>query len=245
MPGAAWRIRSWLGQSCAGPHPGRDRGGKAGLAEGPRIWLVSLALGASLFVLDSFTLTDGAASVLYGGVLVILAEGRRWRVIVAAAGACVMLTALSYFPAHGIEIEGDGIFRRAVSLAAVAASAVLTLRNLIEQEKIDEQLQLLRLTNSALLVRGGDGLITYWSPGAERLYGWPTSEAAGQDARQLLRTELPETAEVEASLTSTGRWQGEVRQTARDGRRLIVAVSWPCSGTSGARRSASWKPVPT
>jgi PAS domain S-box-containing protein len=226
MPGAASWMRSWRERSYVDPKLVHGPGGNPGLSDASSVWLVALALGVVLFMLDSFTLTDGAASALYGGVLIILAERRRLRIIVAAASVCVLTTALSYFPEHGLLVQGDGIFRRAVSLLAVVTAAVLTLRSLVEQDKIDEQLQLLQLTNSALFVRAGDGLITYWSPGAERLYGWPASETVGRDARQLLGRDLPGIAEVEAKLAASGRWQGEVEQTSRDGRRLLVSVSW-------------------
>lgn len=226
MSQAAWRIGSWLGRSYADSQPMGGPNGVYGLTDASSTWLASLALGVILYTLDSFTLTDGAASALYGGVLVILAERRQRRLILTAAVACVVLTALSYFSRYRLAINGDSIFRRAVSLAAIAAAALLTLRTIVEQEKIVEQLQLLELTNSALIVRGDEGLITYWSPGAERLYGWTAAEAVGRDARQLLRTELPGGPEIQTTLAMHGRWQGEVKQTTRDGRHLLVSVSW-------------------
>lgn len=213
MPNGAGRNRSWLG---------RDQAERTG----PALLLLSLALGGALFALDSVTVTDGAASALYGGVLVVLAERRRRGIIAAATCACAALTALSYLPAHGLTLQGDGIFRRAVSLAAIAAAAALTLRNVTEQETIDEQLQLLRLSDNALFVRSHAGVITYWGPGAERLYGWTAADAVGCYARELLRTEAPGIAAAEARLATAGRWQGDVEQTTRDGRRLTLAVTW-------------------
>ena len=131
-------IRSWLGRSSAdqtGP-AGHQRRRLAGRPPRPPGWL-RFCWAPSCSRWTASTLTDGVASTLYGGVLVILAERRNWRLIVAAVGACVLLTALSYFPAHERAVNDDAIFRRSISLAAIAAAALLTLRNLFEHEKIN------------------------------------------------------------------------------------------------------------
>ena len=68
------------------------------------------------------------------------------------------------------------------------------------------------------VVRKLDGSILIWTKGAERLFGWPASEAVGQQLHELLRTELPRPlAEIEASLLRTGEWTGELKAYKRDG----------------------------
>jgi integral membrane sensor domain MASE1 len=48
------------------------------------------------------------------------------------------------------------------------------------------QANLLDLANEAIFVRGGDGRITYWNKGAERLYGWTKEEALGKTTHELI-----------------------------------------------------------
>src|SRR5918912_3015147 len=90
------------------------------------------------------------------------------------------------------------------------------------------QAQLLELAADAILVRDvGTGRIRYWNRGAEQLYGWLREEAVGQVADSLLQTQFPRPLEdIEAELMSTGRWEGELVHTTRDGRQLIVASRW-------------------
>src|ERR687885_1194401 len=90
------------------------------------------------------------------------------------------------------------------------------------------QAQLLELAADAILVRDvGTGRIRYWNRGAEQLYGWLREEAVGQVAAHLLQTQFPRLIEeIEAELIRTGRWEGELGHTTRDGRQLIVASRW-------------------
>src|SRR5262249_3634540 len=75
-----------------------------------------------------------------------------------------------------------------------------------------------------VLMQDDRGRITYWSQGAERLYGWSAAEAIGRVAAELLRTELPvPRQEIERALAERGRWQGQLTHFAKDGRRLYVA----------------------
>jgi PAS domain S-box-containing protein len=70
-----------------------------------------------------------------------------------------------------------------------------------------------------LLVKGGaaviatdlEGVITHWSAGAERIYGWSGAEAIGQPAIDLL-IDVCDRADAEANLAEirgTGTWEGE------------------------------------
>src|SRR5918911_3566815 len=90
------------------------------------------------------------------------------------------------------------------------------------------QAQLLELAADAILVRDvGTGRVRYWNRGAEQLYGWSREEAVGQVVDSLLQTQFPRPIEaIEAELVRTGRWEGELVHTTRDGRQLVVASRW-------------------
>jgi two-component system, LuxR family, sensor kinase FixL len=87
------------------------------------------------------------------------------------------------------------------------------------------KLQALDFTQA--LVRLQDGMITFWSRGMERLYGYRAAEAAGQNAHHLLKTEFPSPLErVEAELKERGEWTGELLQRRQDGETVIAATQW-------------------
>jgi PAS domain S-box-containing protein len=88
--------------------------------------------------------------------------------------------------------------------------------------------ELLDLAHDAIFVRTfDDRRITYWNRGAERMYGWTRSQALGRVPAELLDTSYPVPLEqIEAILAKGGRWEGELRHTARDGRRLHVLGRW-------------------
>jgi signal transduction histidine kinase len=187
----------------------------------------AILLGTALFALDSFTVTDGAASVLYVAVLVLPAGLWQRRGLWAATLFCIGLTVATYLVAHGVQPIGDAVFRRAISIAAILAAALLVLRSLSASETLDEQARHLDLTDDAIFVRNPDDIITYWNRGAERLYEWPRAEAIGRPAHALLKTQFPTPlATIEAALAASGRWDGELINTSRSGARLVIASRW-------------------
>ena len=82
---------------------------------------------------------------------------------------------------------------------------------------------LLDMVDSAIVLVDFDGVINYWSAGAERLYGWSRAAAVGSRIDTLLKTEFLTPNEViAASLEEQGAWSGELIDTALDGRRIRV-----------------------
>jgi PAS domain S-box-containing protein len=106
------------------------------------------------------------------------------------------------------------------------------------EETLREQANLLNLTHDAIFVRDIDGVITYWNRGAEELYGWTAAQAAAKIARELLKTVFPIPRErIMAELLSSGRWEGELARTKKDGTQVVVASRW------SLRRDARGTPV--
>ena len=104
--------------------------------------------------------------------------------------------------------------------------AEITARARVE-ETLRDQAALLDLTHDTVFVRNEQDVITYWNRGAEQLYGWTRSEAIGTVAHVRMRTVFPAPLpDIMAELTRTGRWEGELVHTRRDGTPVVVASRW-------------------
>jgi PAS domain S-box-containing protein len=95
------------------------------------------------------------------------------------------------------------------------------------EKTIAGQAALLDLAHDAIFVRDPDGHITYWNAGAERTYGFTRAEAIGRTSLDLLRTHFPQpVADIEATTTRRGRWEGEITHRRADGRSIVVESRW-------------------
>ncbi len=84
--------------------------------------------------------------------------------------------------------------------------------------------KLLQLASEAIMVRDHEDRIRFWNAGAENLYGYTSDEVPGRNMHHLLRTVFPSPrAEIERALHDHGWWEGNLVQTTRDGREIIVA----------------------
>jgi PleD family two-component response regulator len=111
-----------------------------------------------------------------------------------------------------------------------AIEVLLRIRNLLEtrhlylqlqeraDERIREQAALIDQANDAILVCDLDNRVTFWSRGAEAVYGWPAAEVLGRNAFELLfpAVSLPTRAsdlqEASRVLAATGKWTGNCRR---------------------------------
>jgi PAS domain S-box-containing protein len=93
---------------------------------------------------------------------------------------------------------------------------------------LQEQASLLDLSHDAIYVHDlQDATIRYWNRGAEEHYGWTAAEAVGQNSHALTRTVFSEPMEaIYAKMLTTGRWEGELLHTRRDGQQITVASRW-------------------
>ena len=111
-------------------------------------------------------------------------------------------------------------------------------RRLAEGQR--EQARLLDLTHDGVVVRDMTNAITYWNQGANELFGWSKKEAIGQIAWRLLQTRFPiPLEEITEQLLLTGRWEGELVRTTRNGTQVVVASRW------SLQRDASGRPFAT
>jgi len=95
------------------------------------------------------------------------------------------------------------------------------------EEKIREQAALLDYAQDAICVRDLESQITYWSSGAERLYGWTKEEAVGRNEFDLLFIEItPDISKAQTEVVKHGEWSGELSQRKKSGEEVIVQSRW-------------------
>ena len=95
------------------------------------------------------------------------------------------------------------------------------------EDAIRSQAELIELTHDSIMVYGLDGQIIFWNRGAELTFGWSKNEAIGKRVTLLLETIFPlDVGLLHKQLFQTGRWEGELVQTSRDRRLLVVASRW-------------------
>jgi PAS domain S-box-containing protein len=179
-----------------------------------------------IFLIDTLVPLDIAIAVLYVVVVLIASNIYQRRGLLVASAACMALTLLSYFMVHEPEAD-SALVRCLMSLAAIGAATFLALRNQAANAMLRERARLLDLTHDTIFARNMNDTITYWNLGAEKLYGWRADEAIGKNSHKLMKTVFPEPLEsINAELARTGRWEGELLHTKRDGTSLKVASRW-------------------
>ena len=106
---------------------------------------------------------------------------------------------------------------------AVGALIDITQRKRMERE-LRERVDLLDLASEAIVVRDMNGIVRFWNTGAADLYGWTSEEAIGQKLHELLQTKFPvPVREIEGTIAHGKRWEGNLTQTTKDGREIVVA----------------------
>ena len=189
--------------------------------------LFAALVAIAIFVVDTVTTLDIAVAVLYVAVVLLALDFTAFEGILAVAAGCMLLTVLSFAISHGADPDPGPILRGLVSLAAITITALLAARNQRAVKALREQASLLDLTHDTIFVRDRNDVITYWNRAATELYGWRREEAIGRRAAQLLDTVFPAPqAAIMDELERTGRWEGELIHTTREGRHVTVTSRW-------------------
>jgi PAS domain S-box-containing protein len=188
--------------------------------------IVAIVLALGVFVIDTVTPLEAAVAVLYVVVIMLASSFLPGLGVLVVAGMCLALTLLSFFLTHALE-DATALIRCLMSIAAIAITTVLTLKNQSADMNLRNQARLLDLTHDAIFVRNMNDAITYWNRGAAELYGWPQEEATARNAHQLLRTIYPVPFDqIMQEVFRTGRWEGELVHTGRDGKQVTVSSRW-------------------
>jgi PAS domain S-box-containing protein len=202
-------------------------------------------LAIAIFVIDTLTTLDIAIAVLYVVVVLLAANVLQRRGVLLVSSGCMALTVVAYLLSHRVAAD-TALDRCLVSLVAIAATTFLALKNQTANTALREQAQLLDLTHDSIFVRDTDDVVTYWNRGAEELYGWSRDEAVGKVSHRLMKTIFPAPLEnMAAELFRTGRWDGELVHTRRDGSRVTVSSRWSLQRDERGRPVATWKPTTT
>jgi PAS domain S-box-containing protein len=116
--------------------------------------------------------------------------------------------------------------------------AVLVFRDISERRRREGELQMLAAivasSEDAIVSKTLDGIVTAWSPGAERIFGWTRAEAVGQPIRLIIPPDR--WAEEDTILARIRRGERiealETVRVAKDGRRIDIELSIsPCATT--------------
>lgn len=107
-------------------------------------------------------------------------------------------------------------------------SCVLSvMRDITEHKRAEEsmrlQANLLDQSYDAILVWEIGGAIRLWNRGAAALYGYSKEEAVGCVSHDLLRTSHTQSVDILIeALIRDGKWEGELRHTAKDGHQVTI-----------------------
>ena len=119
------------------------------------------------------------------------------------------------------------VFTSLLLAAALLSAGAIAERYIASREVVYEALQrqadLIDFSHDAIITSNPKGQITGWNAGATEIYGWSSAEAMGRPAREILKTEDAGLfTRIDDAIAKTGRWDGELAQTAKDGRTRIV-----------------------
>jgi PAS domain S-box-containing protein len=136
----------------------------------------------------------------------------------------------------GTEVPIDNSGAPIVTEDGDIRGVVLVFRDVTERRKTEDAIQrqaaLIDLSPDAIIVRKIDGTITFWSRGAEKIYGWTKTEAVGKRTHELLATKFPQPFDaVVSELKEKQSWTGRVTQKTKDNREVIMQSWWRAEKT--------------
>ena len=189
--------------------------------------VATAAAATAIFVLDTITDVGVAVGILFVPVVLMAARFCRARGVVLVSLGCAALTVLSHYLSPGDPWTSLALLNRFLSLVALGVTTFLVVKNQSAEMVLKEQATLLDVAHDGVFVRDRNEVITYWNRGAEELYGWTREEAVGKVSHQLLRTVFPAPLEeLTATVLQTGRWEGELVHSRRDGTQVVAASRW-------------------
>lgn len=187
---------------------------------------VALAIGTGLIGWH-YNMRRGQITLFAFAIAVAAWYGGGGAAALAIISSCLACAYFFMEPTYSLAITADELpLFVLLVLFGIVIGWFGTVRRRAE-EGLRERARLLDLTHDTVFVRDMQDVITYWNRGAEELYGWSRQEAVGQVTHQLTRTIFPAPLEeINTQLLRTGRWEGELIHTTRDGTQVVVASRW-------------------
>jgi diguanylate cyclase (GGDEF)-like protein/PAS domain S-box-containing protein len=128
-------------------------------------------------------------------------------------------------------VRDQGVFRHnaeGATLNVIGSIVDITAAKQAEAERREAearnrlQASLLDKAHDSISVSGIDLRITYWNPGAERLFGWTAAEVIGKTKGELLMLDKEDLERAYHQVLHKGEWRGEIVKRRKDGRRVTV-----------------------
>ena len=191
--------------------------------------VTTAALAIAILVAQVRTSEKLTAGLFYVLVVLLAARFCNARGVVLVGVGCIGLTLLAFFLPGLTETHAGNVgLKASIAAAVIGLTTFLALKSRSAEATLRERAALLDLTHDSIVARRfDDDVITYWSRGAEELYGWPRADAVGSVGSELGRTTVPlPLEEIKAELLRVGRWEGELVNSKRDGTPVLVTSRW-------------------
>lgn len=188
---------------------------------GPYAELCLIALAAFLFGFGLLRFRPLVATgTAFAGCLVVLLIAQSlfamrqiwfpWLIIVAAQIPCALVSSFIFksleWIKHRRELEEE---RRHAYL------------------RIRDQAALLDKAQDAIIVHDLEWKAQYWNKSAEKLYGWTFDEVKAKNLRaEIFKTDEAKLISAFQDVLAKGEWSGELKQTVRSGKELIIQSRW-------------------
>jgi len=129
-------------------------------------------------------------------------------------------------------VSASPVRREGRSMILVSLEDVTERRR--NEDRLREQAMLLAAAEDAICIVDSEGRIEFWSPGAERLYGWPASEAKGQAVADILFGGASYVwSGLRGMVLEKGTWEGDLEPYSRKKESLTVrARAWVMTGAT-------------
>lgn len=89
--------------------------------------------------------------------------------------------------------------------------------------------------DASVIIHSVDGIISHWTLGSERLYGWNRAEAVGKVVHKLLRTKFPRAIDdIRKEVYAGCTWEGDIVHHHKSGRPMTIATRWVIFDTASA-----------
>ena len=91
------------------------------------------------------------------------------------------------------------------------------------EERMRDQTTLLNMAADAIIMKDAEARVISWNLGAEHMYGWTAAEVIGQRVIEMLNRDAGDFEKMKKGLLEHGDWSGELRQSTRTGREIVVS----------------------